>query len=134
METKQEYIRRIYLSARLANLCGKQKDFADKVGVSRSAMSAALNGVEAYLSDNLVAKVRLFAKDNGLEETKAAQDQSAARPAQGTGVFIPEETRAMFDNMAETIRIQAQMLAQFQGGALFGAAAFAPKNYRTDGK
>lgn len=131
METKQEYLRRILNSARLNHLCRSQKEFADLVGVSRSAMSSAINGVEAYLTDNLIFKVQLFAKDNGLEETKAAMVQQS----QGPGVFIPEETRAMFENMTETIRIQAQMLAQFQSaGMISGPYAAAPKNFRTEVK
>jgi hypothetical protein len=84
--------------------------------------------MEQYLTDNLVTKVRLFAKDNGLEITKAAQMQQP----QGPGVFIPEDTRAMFENMTETIRIQAQMLAQFQGAGIFAGSAsvYPPKNYQ----
>ena len=66
-------------------------------------------------------------------ESKA--ETQAAKNQQSSGVFIPEETRAMFDNMAETIRIQAQLLAQFQGsGLMAGAIMQTPKNFRTEGK
>lgn len=131
MENKLEYIRNIFGLAKINGIVKNQREFAEQIGTSRSSLSQALAGIEAYLTDNLVAKVRLFAKDNGLEITKAAQ----AQQAQGPGVFIPEETRAMFDNMAETIRIQAQMLAQFHGaGMMPGAFVQAPKNFRTDGK
>lgn len=125
MENKLEYIRSIYDLARIHHLCKNQKEFAEQLGISRSSISQALAGVEAYLTDNLYFKVQLFAKDNGLEPTKAA----LAQQPQGPGVFIPEETRAMFDNMAETIRIQAQMLAQFQAGFPVAPGAYAPKNY-----
>lgn len=129
MENKQEYLQSIFDLARIHHLCRSQKEFADLVGVSRSALSSALNGVEAYLTDNLLFKVQLFAKDHGLEPTKAA----LAQQPQGPGVFIPEETRAMFDNMAETIRIQAQMLLQYQAGfAPAAGGVFAPKNSRLD--
>ena len=125
MENKLDYIASIFENARLHAICRTQKEFADLVGVSRSAMSQALNGVPAYLTDNLITKVRLFAKDHGLEVTKAA----LAQQPQGPGVFIPEETRAMFENMTETIRIQAQMLAQFQSSFPLGAGFFtSPKN------
>lgn len=131
MENKLEYIRNIFGLAKINGLCKNQREFAEAIGISRSSLSQALAGIDAYLTESLVNKIRLFAKDNGLEITKAAQ----AQQAHGPGVFIPEETRAMFDNMAETIRIQAQMLAQFQGaGMLPGSFVGAPKNYRIDGK
>lgn len=131
LSVRQDYISRIYHAARVAKLCTSQKEFAGLVKVSPATLSQALNGNPVYLTENLEIKVRYFANEHGLEPAPVQQPKE---PAQGPGVFIPEETRAMFDNMAETIRIQAQMLAQFQGGAFLGAGAYAPKNYRTDGK
>lgn len=130
LSERQDYISRIYHAARAAKLCTSQKDFAQMVRVSPATLSQALHGSPVYLTENLEIKVRYFANENNLEPAPVPPQ----RTQQGAGVFIPEETRAMFDNMAETIRIQAQMLAQFQGGALLGAGAYAPKNFRTDGK
>lgn len=132
LSVRRDYINRIYYAARVKKLCSSQKDFARLVKVSPATLSQALNGNPTYLTENLEIKVRFFAGENGLEE--AAQEVKAPAPSQGPGVFIPEETRAMFDNMAETIRIQAQMLAQFQGGLVLGAAYQAPKNFRTETK
>lgn len=133
LTTRQEYIVRVYHAARVKKLCGSQKDFARLVKVSPATLSQALNGSPVYLTENLEIKVRYFAHENGLEEGEKELRQVAEAPAQNSGVFIPEETRAMFENMAETIRIQAQMLARLQGGAVLGGAYPAsPKNFRTD--
>ena len=137
LAVRRDYINRVYYAARVKNMCSSQKEFAGLVKVSAPTLSQALNGNPVYLTENLEIKVRYFAQQNGLEaevQEGISKDEAKKEPVQGPGVFIPEETRAMFDNMAETIRIQAQMLAQFQGGAFLGAGAYAPKNFRTDGK
>ena len=138
LDERKDFLVRVFQLARINQLVKNQKDFAFQLGITPATLSLALKGDERYLTDNLEIKVRFYAHQNGLEEEieglEAKADAAAARAQQAAGVFIPEETRAMFDNMAETIRIQAQMLAQFQGGAFLGAGAYAPKNYRTDTK
>lgn len=132
LAARQDYISRIYHAARVKKLCTSQKDFARLVKVSPATLSQAMNGNPVYLTENLEIKVKYFANENNLEDKV---EHPTPQTHQGPGVFIPEETRAMFDNMAETIRIQAQMLAQFQGaGMMPGAFVQAPKNFRTDGK
>lgn len=138
LEERKDLFIRVFHLARLNQLVKNQKDFAHQLGVAPPTLSLALKGDERYLTDNLEIKVRYYAQQNGLEnEVQESISKAEARKeaqSQAGGVFIPEETRAMFDNMAETIRIQAQMLAQFQGGAFLGAGAYTPKNYRTDTK
>lgn len=95
--------------------------------MSRSGLSAALNGYEKNLTDSLVRKVRSFAIEHGLEETPAAA------PAEN-GFWVPEAFRQTMENMSETIRIQAQLLAQYQGTGVVGLGLHAPKNFRADGK
>ena len=132
--SRKEYILRVYHTARMAQVCSSQKDFAAKVKVSPATLSQALNGNPEYLTENLEMKVRYFARENGLEERVEKAQPLVQQQSVGAGVFIPEETRLMFENMTETIRIQAQLLAQFQGGAILGAGLYAPKNFQTDGK
>lgn len=139
LEERKDLLIRVFHLARLNQLVKNQKDFAHQLGVAPPTLSLALKGDERYLTDNLEIKVRFYAQQNGLEnEVQESISKAEARKeaqAQAGGVFIPEETRAMFDNMAETIRIQAQMLAQFQGaGMMPGAFVQAPKNFRIDGK
>lgn len=126
MDDNKEYLLRIYNLAALRGLCRTKKEFAALLGVNDKGLSAAMNGSEKHLTDSLVRKVKSWAALHQLEE-EAPKD-----PAQQRGVFIPEATQAMFDNMAETIRIQAQMLASLHGAAPFLGGAFAPKNSRTE--
>lgn len=130
MTEKKDYLNLIFQRAVGSGLCRTLKEFADLLGVNKSGLSSAMNGNEKNLTDSLVRKVRAFALEKGLEEGTTAQAQKKQ-----DGVFIPESTRAMFENMTETIRIQAQLLAQYQGAASLGmSAAFAPKNFQIDGK
>lgn len=132
LAARQDYISRIYHAARVKKLCTSQKDFARLVKVSPATLSQAMNGNPVYLTENLEIKVKYFANENNLEDNAV---YPAPQTPHSKGVFIPEETRAMFDNMAETIRIQAQLLAQFQGtGLMAGAIMQTPKNFRTEGK
>lgn len=140
MEDKKEYLNRIYHQAVIAGLCSNKKEFAEIMEVNKSGLSSAMNGNEKNLTDRLVRKVRKFAVAHGLEDgagTKPApaQEQPAA-PTQGRGFYVPEEFRQTMENMSETIRIQAQLLAQqMQGAAFMGGAIYTPKNgYQTDKK
>lgn len=139
LDERRHYLERVFQLARIDKLVKNQKDFALQLGIAPATLSLALKGDERYLTDNLEIKVRYYAIQNNLEEgvreMESKAKTQAAKNQQGSGVFIPEETRAMFDNMAETIRIQAQLLAQFQGsGLMAGAIMQAPKNFRTEGK
>lgn len=139
LDERRRYLERVFQLARIDKLVKNQKDFALQLGIAPATLSLALKGDERYLTDNLEIKVRYYAIQNNLEEgvreMESKAETQAAKNQQGSGVFIPEETRAMFDNMAETIRIQAQLLAQFQGtGLMAGAIMQAPKNFRTEGK
>lgn len=67
METKREYLNRIFRTASLRGMCKSQREFATLLGVNEKAFSSALNGNERYLTDNLVTKVRIFAKENELD-------------------------------------------------------------------
>ena len=87
METKQEYLNRIYRTASLRGMCKSQRDFASLLGVNEKAFSSALNGNEKYLTNNLVAKVRLFAKENELEQLAVSNDVDE------TVLVIPYEAR-----------------------------------------
>ena len=139
LDERRHYLERVFQLARIDKLVKNQKDFALQLGIAPATLSLALKGDERYLTDNLEIKVRYYAIQNNLEEgvreMESKAETQAAKNQQGPGVFIPEETRAMFDNMAETIRIQAQLLAQFQGtGLMAGAIMQTPKNFRTEGK
>ena len=79
METKTDYIKRIYNLAALRGLCETKKEFAGLLEVNDKGLSAAMNGNERHLTDSLLKKVRAFAMQNGLdgpEETAAVPSDS----------------------------------------------------------
>ena len=112
METKKDYrdlLEKVFFQARMKGICKRQGDFAEKLGIDPSTLSNALRGNERYLTDNLIMRVRLFAKDNNLEE-EAPSTQPAA-----PDIVIPAATAALYNNMSETILIQAEIIARLQG-------------------
>lgn len=79
METKTDYIKRIYNLAALRGLCETRKEFAGLLEVNDKGLSAAMNGNERHLTDSLLKKVRAFAMRNGMdgpEETVAVPSDS----------------------------------------------------------
>lgn len=86
METKRDYLNRIFRTATLRGMCKSQREFATILGVNEKAFSSALNGNERYLTDNLVTKVRIFAKENELEGPVANEPEE-------TVLVIPYEAR-----------------------------------------
>lgn len=128
MNEKQEIITRIYGLARLKGLCKTQKEFAVLVGVHPSTMSLAMRGDERYLSEKLVRSVLLYAKSEGLDGEPPAHEPPAP------DIVIPAATATLYNNMSETIRLQAEIIARLQGGlSAPGAGLYPQKNFRTDG-
>ena len=127
METRKDYINRIDTEARTCGLCRKQKEFAELLGMNSSTLSNALRGDERYLSDSFVKRVQAWEKQV-LEPRRKVQEEH--RP----DIVIPAATADLYNNMSETIRIQAELIARLQSG-IVGAApgAYAPKNFRTEG-
>ena len=132
MEDPKDYINRIFFLAASAGIVKQKQEFAEALEVDRSGLSAAMNGNERYLTASLVKKVRRFAIAHGLEEGDPQPEPKAA-PAQGAGFWVPEEFRKTMENMTETIRIQAQIIAGLQPrsvGALLGQSK---KTFLADG-
>ena len=77
---------RIFRTATLRGMCKSQREFATILGVNEKAFSSALNGNERYLTDNLVTKVRIFAKENGLDGPVVVEPEE-------TVLLIPYEAR-----------------------------------------
>ena len=105
MSEKQDYIHKIFMLAKLRGLCRTQKEFAGLLGVDPAGVSMAMNGSDRYLTDSFVGKVRALAISEGLEEG------TAPMPRPG-GIYLPPETLDLFNNLSETIRLQAEMLSQ----------------------
>lgn len=126
MEDKKDYINRIYRLALGAGLCDNKKEFADLLDMSRTGLSAAMNGNEKNLTDKLIQRVRMFAQSNGLLEEK--KPEAAPIQPKGEGVFIPPETLDLYTNLSETCRNLSAILARMQGGVASFGSVYTPKN------
>ena len=85
MET-QEFINNVFEQARAAKMVKTRADFADALEINRSSLSAAMNGDERYLTENLLKKVRAY------YETYLSDCVSAV--PRGTLPVIPTEAMA----------------------------------------
>ena len=88
---------------RLQGVVRTQNDFAELLGYSRSVVSAALNGKENYLTENLVQKAELEAQRANMPERTEPD------------IVIPAATAKMYADMAESIRILSELVAAQQG-------------------
>lgn len=119
MDEKQEYIQNILRLAKAQGLCKTQKEFARLVGIDPAGLSMAINGHERFLTNSLVGKVRAFSMEHGLETGTPA-------PKPG-GVYLPPETLELFNNLSETLRLQAELLSR-------QTSVLSPKNTSLENK
>lgn len=83
---KQETLKQIFEQTRAAGLAKTQGDFSSLLGINRNVLSAALNGDERYLTDNLIKKARKFQEENFSDNGSMA--------LKGTLPVIPTEAMA----------------------------------------
>ena len=57
----------MYDSARMANLCKTQKEFAKFIGIDVATLSKAMNGYEDYLTDSLRKKIEQAFTDRNIQ-------------------------------------------------------------------
>lgn len=57
MKTKQQILKEVYEHIRAHHGIHTQKDFAEALRISRPALSSAMNGNKAYLTENLFQKI-----------------------------------------------------------------------------
>ena len=126
MNDKKEYIRNVMLKAMAAGLCSKQFEFAQILGVSRSGLSAALNGDEKNLTDSLIRKVKAFAREHGLEggaPAPAVQPEPEVQPKRT--IEIPAETLELYTSLAKSVdRLSAMVERMMPGASVYGAGVF----------
>lgn len=127
METKKDYVNRIFREAMVRGLCSKQKEFAALLGMDPSTVSNALKGNEKYLTDSIVRRVRAW-EEQVLGKKTEDKPEAPAQP----DIVIPAATATLYNNMSETIRIQAEIIARLQGSAT--APTYTQKNYLRDGE
>jgi len=83
---KLETLKTIFEQARAARLARSQRDFAALLEINENALSAALNGNEKYLTDNLLRKAQKFYNENF--------DDDGSKAQKGTLPVIPTEAMA----------------------------------------
>lgn len=125
MEEKIAYLNRIYSLARARGLCKKQGEFAALLGMNASTISGAMQGKERYLTDNFLRRVSVWAQQMGLEE--GTEPVRPAKPKE-PDIVIPAATANLYNNMSETIRLQAEIIARLQGGVSTGVNGHTQKN------
>jgi hypothetical protein len=121
METKKEYLNRIFNLARMRGLCRTQGDFARLLGMNQGTISKALKGEEGFCTDSICRRVKIWAAGQGLEQM--AESVASPKP-QRPDIVIPAETADLYNNMSETIRIQAELIARLQGVGARGLGVF----------
>lgn len=123
MESKKDYINRIYNLARLRGLCKTQGEFAQQIGLNQGSMSKALKGDPHFANDSLVRRIQIWAAQAGLEQLGSAPEREPEKPKR-PDIVIPAETADLYNNMSETIRIQAELIARLQGVGAHGLGVF----------
>lgn len=110
MNTKQDLLKALYRKAVGAGLCKTQKEWAEMIGIHKSGLSAAMNGDEKFLTDSLMRKVTLWAEAHGLGADAPAPQPAPVQPQHG--IFIPDETLALYTNLSEAVRNLSAILRQ----------------------
>ena len=125
-EEKKDYLQRIYGLAQSRGLCRTKGEFAALLGINNSVLSAAMNGNEKFLTDSMLGKVRQFSRRNQLD----GEEPDPQFPPTSGGVWLPAETAQLYNNMSETIRLQAEMLAIYQRGMMPSQKNYLPNDGR----
>lgn len=125
MEDKKEYVNRIYRLALGAGLCDNKKAFADLLGMSRGAVSSAMNGSETALTDKFMQRVKMFARTSGLEEGAQVHTTAPVQPEQGD-----DWKQRLIESQQRTIESQQrtiEVLTQIQSGVSAYTPTYAQK-------
>ena len=134
METKKDYLEKVFFEARMQGLCKTQKEFADLLGMNQSTVSNALKGDEKYLTNSIVRRVQAWERQvlNGSVSNKA----QAQAPAQDNrpDIVIPAATMDLYTSMAKSIDRLTALVERLQPGASAYSGAYTQKNPLADRK
>lgn len=126
METKKDYLNRIYHLAVIAGLCTQKREFAELLEVNRSGLSSAMSGDEKNLTDSLIRKVKAFAREHGLEggaPAPAVHPEPEVQPKRT--IEIPAETLELYTSLAKSVdRLSAMVERMMPGASVYGAGVF----------
>jgi len=108
LQQRKEYLQTAFMKALGAGLCKTQKEWAELLEIDRAGLSSAMNGNEKACTESLVRKVRLWVQAQGLED-----GPQPAKP-QAQDIVIPAATAELYNNLSETVRIQAETISRLQ--------------------
>lgn len=115
-EEKIAYLQQTFQAALGAGLCRTSKGFAELLDIDKSGLSSAFNGSDRYLTDSLIKKVSKWAEAHGFAtsdgETPAKEVRSTQQ--QEGGVWIPDKTLELYNNLSETCKNLSALLAKMR--------------------
>ncbi len=120
METKDKLatFREIFEELRDAGKVRTQGEFADLMGVSRNAVSLAMNGREQYLTSSLITKAHRLRQQLLLGERPVKTHHVAPeRDEAPAGIYIPKETIAFYESLAKTAENLSAIVARLMPAA-----------------
>ena len=119
IKDKQQAFRDVYEELRSAGKVRTQREFADLMGVSRNAVSLAMNGREKYLTPSLMTKAFRL-RDRLLKgETPAVPSHGPVKSAErADGIFIPRETLTLYESLARTAENLTAIVSRLMPGGV----------------
>lgn len=131
METKKEYVERIFFEARMRGLCKTQGEFAELLGMHPSTISNALKGEEKYLTDSIIRRVKAW--ELQVLQPRGQRITEPAPVQQRPDIVIPAATMDLYTSMAKSIDRLSALVERLTEGKVTGASTGAyitPKNYQ----
>ena len=128
MNEKQDYISRVFLTAKMQGLCSTQAEFAALLDVDRSTLSTAMNG---KMTDRFFRRIERFAEEHGLVDHPTEERPAAAKETSNT----EDWKQQLIESQQRTIESQQrtiEALTHMQVGTAYMGGVFAPKNSRTE--
>jgi len=129
METRKEYLERVFYDARLLGLCKTQKEFAELLGMNPSTISNALKGEDRYLTDSIIRRVQAW--EFQVLKPRKESTPGPAQP-QRPDIVIPAATMDLYTSMAKSIDRLSELVERLTAGqtAAHVQGYTAPKNYQ----
>jgi len=125
MEDNLQTLKGIFEALKAAGRIHTQTDFAELLGASKSTISSALKGNPTYLTDNLIRRAILVAREAAVPFQPSGGTPGTPQPS----ITIPAEVADLYKNMAEsnkelsetvrtqqdTIRMLVEMIREEKG-------------------
>lgn len=133
MESKKDYVERIYNEARMKGLCRTQAEFAELLGMHQSTISNAMKGKDRYLTDSIMRRFESWERQVLHRDGDTGPGNGATQQAQREDIVIPAATMDLYTSMAKSIDRLTALVERLQPGAsAFSGVMPIQKNYRIE--